>query len=244
MLAAHSEEHGLGSAVAHRPRRAGDGRLYRPTAYDGVSSSGCGSSREILESLNDGLAGPHRDGSASCAGTVRSRNCTHPARIAVGRRASRAVRDPHSSRLLRRDEPPGAAYYNSARVAAPPPRRLLVNIGMTPLRDLRLRRRIDRHHRRLFRPACSSEEHLHISEKLASIGLLSAASRTNQHALTGDLAASRSWCSKVSSPMHPIDRTWLEKDRASDFPGRQIVTVSEPRHTGAGSTAARATSTR
>jgi hypothetical protein len=130
-------------------------------------------SENILESLNDGLAVLDRNGRV--VRWNRPMEELHGARHedAVGRALSDLF-DGDVVSLLR-EAPDGAAYYKIPLASRhQPPRRLLVNIGMTPLRDS---------HAAVvgtivivedISSRVQLEEQLQISEKMASIGLLAA----------------------------------------------------------------------
>jgi two-component system, NtrC family, sensor kinase len=170
-----SEDMSLLSAVAAQAAIAlENGRLYRQlrTKADELERMRQ-FSENILESLNDGLAVLDRNGRV--VRWNRQMEELHGSRHenAVGR-ALADLFDPEVVALLRQ-APDGAAYYKIPVVTRhQPPRRLLVNIGMTPLRDA---------HAEVagtiviiedISSRVQLEEQLQISEKMASIGLLAA----------------------------------------------------------------------
>jgi PAS domain S-box-containing protein len=130
-------------------------------------------SENILESLNDGLAVLDRNG--------RVVRWNRPMEELYGVRHEEAVGQALTGLVdtdvvaLLREAPDGAAYYKIPLLSRhQPPRRLLVNVGMTPLRDS---------HAGVvgtiviiedISSRVQLEEQLQISEKMASIGLLAA----------------------------------------------------------------------
>jgi PAS domain S-box-containing protein len=170
-----SEDMALLSAVAAQAAIAlENGRLYRQlrTKADELERMRQ-FSENILESLNDGLAVLDRNGRV--VRWNRQMEELHGVRHedAVGR-ALADLFDPRIVGLLRSSSD-GAAYYKiPLETRHDPARRLLVNVGMTPLRDSHA----DVVGSIVIVEDISSrvqlEEQLQISEKMASIGLLAA----------------------------------------------------------------------
>jgi PAS domain S-box-containing protein len=170
-----SEDMSLLSAVAAQAAIAlENGRLYRQlrTKADELERMRQ-FSENILESLNDGLAVLDRNG--------RVVRWNRPMEELYGVRHEEAVGQALTGLVdtdvvaLLREAPDGAAYYKIPLLSRhQPPRRLLVNVGMTPLRDS---------HAGVvgtiviiedISSRVQLEEQLQISEKMASIGLLAA----------------------------------------------------------------------
>jgi PAS domain S-box-containing protein len=170
-----SEDMSLLSAVAAQAAIAlENGRLYRQlrTKADELERMRQ-FSENILESLNDGLAVLDRNG--------RVVRWNRPMEELYGVRHEEAVGQALTGLVdtdvvaLLREAPDGAAYYKIPLLSRHrPPRRLLVNVGMTPLRDS---------HAGVvgtiviiedISSRVQLEEQLQISEKMASIGLLAA----------------------------------------------------------------------
>jgi two-component system NtrC family sensor kinase len=170
-----SEDMSLLSAVAAQAAIAlENGRLYRQlrTKADELERMRQ-FSENILESLNDGLAVLDRNGRV--VRWNRQMEELHGARHedAVGR----ALADLFDAEVvaLLRQAADGAAYYKIPLASRHrPARRLLVNIGMTPLRDAHAEAVGTIVIIEDISSRVQLEEQLQISEKMASIGLLAA----------------------------------------------------------------------
>jgi PAS domain S-box-containing protein len=178
-------------------------------------------SENILESLNDGLAVLDRNGRV--VRWNRQMEELHGTRHeeAVGR-ALHDLFDPQIVSLLR-GATDGAAYYKIPLVSRhEPPRRLLVNVGMTPLRDS---------HDEVvgsivivedISSRVQLEEQLQISEKMASIGLLAAGVAHEVNTPLTGISSFTQMLLEGASPEDPKTAV-LEKIERQTFRAAKIV---------------------
>jgi PAS domain S-box-containing protein len=218
-----SEDMALLSAVAAQAAIAlENGRLYRQlrTKADELERMRQ-FSENILESLNDGLAVLDRNG--RIVRWNRQMEELHGMRHeeAVGR-ALADLFDPEIV-ALQRSATGGAAYYKVPLLSRhEPPRRLLVNVGMTPLRDS---------HDEVvgsivivedISSRVQLEEQLQISEKMASIGLLAAGVAHEVNTPLTGISSFTQMLLEGASPEDPKTAV-LEKIERQTFRAAKIV---------------------
>jgi PAS domain S-box-containing protein len=218
-----SEDMALLAAVAAQAAIAlENGRLYRQlrTKADELERMRQ-FSENILESLNDGLAVLDRNGRV--VRWNRQMEELHGIRHedAVGR-ALPELFDMHLVGLLR-EATDGAAYYKIPLATRhQPSRRLLVNVGMTPLRDS---------HEDVvgsivivedISSRVQLEEQLQISEKMASIGLLAAGVAHEVNTPLTGISSFTQMLLEGSSPEDPKTAV-LEKIERQTFRAAKIV---------------------
>ena len=178
-------------------------------------------SENILESLNDGLAVLDRNG--------RVVRWNRPLEELHGIRHEEAVGlalhqlfDPHVVALLR-ETSDGAAYYKiPIESRHQPPRRLLVNIGMTPLRDSQAAIVGSIVVIEDISSRVQLEEQLQISEKMASIGLLAAGVAHEVNTPLTGISSFTQMLLEGASPEDPKTAV-LEKIERQTFRAAKIV---------------------
>jgi PAS domain S-box-containing protein len=218
-----SEDMALLAAVAAQAAIAlENGRLYRQlrTKADELERMRQ-FSENILESLNDGLTVLDRNGRVVRWNRQMEELYGVRHEEVVGR-ALVDLFDPQIVALLR-EATDGAAYYKIPLATRhQPPRRLLVNVGMTPLRDAHA----DAVGTIVIVEDISSrvqlEEQLQISEKMASIGLLAAGVA---HEVNTPLTGISSFTQMLLEGSNPDDpkTAVLEKIERQTFRAAKIV---------------------